>query len=559
MKSNIKHIITRITLVIFSSTIISCRQSSDHITDPGTGTGPASVKINLQGSDYNDGETSKTAGINGINSAAVQTEEISFNNNNDYKLIATLTPTGSISQVSPKASARAATTTPLPVNTRYKVVVFNNSGNYITEINYTSGQEATATPITGLTGGQSYTFVAYSTGSTTALPNITYTNPLTKTLATASVNNVSGDSDLMYFSKTITLTGNSTNYLDVVFRHKYSQIITTLDSSATLWYSIDNSSITGAILSPHNNSAVLKLSDGSVTNSGSTTKALTFPVSSGTSTSITANPVMINTPAITNGVFMLGSIKLTSFGGAAAVSVIHENIILGGLKITPGVKYNLKLSFIPNDRYIPNFRGYPAVSINGVIYMRHNLGANYASAPDVLSPNIVGNYYQWGRKTAVATVTTGTGPISGWDNTTIPSVTSWNTGTRINPIKNTANDPCPSGWRVGSRNELGILTNIPYTSIGNPFTTSPSSAGLVFVSRFNPDVKITFPQAGFRNGIDGSFNSSGSNGIEGIYWPSDSNWFGRYNTAGMVYYSFTSGAATTYNGSTVRCVAEYPY
>lgn len=143
----------------------------------------------------------KTAGINGTNSAAVQTEEISFNNNNDYKLVAILTPVDNISQASSKASAKAATTTPLPVNTRYKVVVFNNSGNYVTEANYISGQEATATPITGLTGGQSYTFVAYSIGSTTTLPDITYTNPANKTLTTGSVNNVSENSDLMYFLK----------------------------------------------------------------------------------------------------------------------------------------------------------------------------------------------------------------------------------------------------------------------------------------------------------------------------------------------------------------------
>ena len=56
----------------------------------------------------------KTAGINGTNSAAVQTEEISFNNNNDYKLVANLTPVDNISQASSKVLAKAATTTPLP-------------------------------------------------------------------------------------------------------------------------------------------------------------------------------------------------------------------------------------------------------------------------------------------------------------------------------------------------------------------------------------------------------------------------------------------------------------
>ncbi|WP_407533996.1 hypothetical protein [Elizabethkingia miricola] len=556
MKSNIKLTITKIILVIFSLVIISCRQSDDHITDPGTGIGQTEVRINLKGSNFEDDSTLKSKTTNtGINTLAVQTEELTFNDNDDYKLVATLTP---VPSSNPHGKVGITGINPLPDGTRYRVTVFDSNGNYITEQTYFTGSESSMPAITGLNGGSTYTFVVYSIGTTTGLPAITFADPGNKTLATATVNNVSGDNDLMYFSKTMTLTGNNTNYLDVIFRHKYSQITTTLDSSPTLWYSIVDSSVSGAILSPHNTSATLQLSNGNVIGSGATTRTLTFPASTGTSKTITASPVMINTPTITNGVFTLGSIKLTSFGGAAAVSVIHQNITLNSLKITPGVKYNLNLSFVPNDQYL-TFRGYPAVKINGVIYMRHNLGANYASDPDVLSPNIVGNYYQWGRNAVVATVATGTGPISGWDNTTIPPVTSWNTGTRIDPVKNTANDPCPSGWRVGSRNELGILTNIPYTSIGNPFTTSPSSAGLVFVSRFNPDVKITFPQAGFRNGSNGSFNSSGLNGIEGIYWTSDSNWFGRYNTTGMVYLSFTSGTATTYNGSTVRCVAEYPY
>ncbi|MCT4142437.1 hypothetical protein HZP65_17025 [Elizabethkingia anophelis] len=554
MKSNIKHIITRIILVIFSLTIISCRQSSDHITDPGTETGPASVKINLQGSDYNDGGTSKTAGIDGINSAAVQTEEISFNNNNDYKLVATLSPETSSN---PRGKAGITGTNPLPNGIRYNVAVFDSNGNYVTERTYFTGSEASMPAITGLNGGSTYTFVVYSIGTTTGLPAITFADPGNKTLATATVNNVSGDNDLMYFSKTMTLTGNNTNYLDVILQHKYSQITTTLDSSPTLWYSIVDSSVSGAVLSPHNTSATLQLSNGNVIGSGTTTRTLTFPASSGTSTTMTASPVMINTPAITNGVFTLGSVKLTSFGGTAAVSVIHQNITLNSLKITPGVKYNLNLSFVPNDQYL-TFRGYPAVKINGVIYMRHNLGANYASDPDVLSPNIVGNYYQWGRNTVVATAATGTGPISGWDNSTIPPVTSWNTGTRIDPVKNTVNDPCPSGWRVGSRNEHGILVNIPYTNIGNPSNTSPGSAGLVFVSRFNPDVKITFPFTGFRDGNNGSY-VYGTTRLEGQYWPSDSNWLGSYTTAGMAYVSFSTGSTIQFRGMPVRCVAEYPY
>ena len=77
------------------------------------------MKINLQGSDYSDGDV-KTAGINGINSAAIQTEEISFNNTNDYKLIATLAPEASSN---PRGKAGITGINPLPNDIRYNVVV----------------------------------------------------------------------------------------------------------------------------------------------------------------------------------------------------------------------------------------------------------------------------------------------------------------------------------------------------------------------------------------------------------------------------------------------------
>ncbi|MCT3719397.1 hypothetical protein HZQ64_04940 [Elizabethkingia anophelis] len=562
MKNYIKLSITGIILSFILSLVISCRGTNDSVESQ---KGPASVKVILKGDDFSDTGnigTQASNGKTGISSdlGIVQKQEITFKNNDDYKLVATLTPVASAhntAQVSSKANLIAATEiNPLPNGIRYKVVVFDNNGNYVTEQDYVSGQAGS--DITGLDGGSTYTFIVYSIGSSTDLPIVTYVDPLNKTLATASVNSVSvGNSDLMYFSKTMTVSGNGTNYLDTVLRHKYSQIITTLDSSPTLWYSIDTSSINGAAIAPHNNSSSLQLSDGSVSSTNPMTKSLTFPAS-GTSTTTTAAPVIISTPAITNGIFVMGSIRLISFGGTAAVSVTHSSISLTNLRISPGVKYNLRLSFVPNDRYYANFRGYPAVKINGIVFMRHNLGSNYLADPDVPNPNIVGNYYQWGRSTPVANVATGAGPISGWDNTTIPPVTSWNTGTRITPAKNTANDPCPTGWRVGSRNELGILVNTPYSTLGNTTTTDPGSAVGVFTSSFNTAVKITFPFTGFRDGTNGSY-IPGTTNVEGQYWPSDSNWFGSYTTGGMTYFSYSSGNAIGFRGMPVRCVAEYPY
>ena len=553
MKSNIKHIITRIILIIFSLTIISCRQGDDHITDPGTETGPASVKINLQGSDYNDGETSKTTEINGINSVTIQTEEISFNNNNDYKLVATLTPVDNISQASSKASAKAAMTTPLPVNTRYKVVVFNNSGNYVTEANYISGQEATATPITGLTGGQSYTFVAYSIGSTTILPDITYTNPANKTLTTASVNNVSENSDLMYFSKSLTLDGNKTNFLDIILKHKYSQIYAAINSAQTNYYTI--SSINNAAITPHNSVASLKLSDGSTTASGSSSRPLRF---TSNAQNVSAPAVFINTAATTNGILSIGSAVLRK---ASGFLVTHENIAFRNLKIIPGTRYILELSFVPNDRYITNFRGYPAVSINGVIFMRHNLGANTAANADTPSIAIAGNYYQRGKKNPVATSSTPTGPISGWDSAAAPD-NVWNSGTALVPAK-TATDPCPTGWRVMSNEERWILVeNTTYSYTGNAATSNIGSAAAVFTSKFNTSIKVTFPFTGYRNGFNGSFSHAATGDgssplIDGNYWHADGSGFSLFSTTG--YSSWNAGNGVNTRATPIRCVAEYPY
>ena len=550
MKSIIKHTITRIILVIFSLVIISCRQSDDHITDPGTETGPASVKINLQGSDYNDGGTSKIAGVNGINSVTIQTEEISFNNTNDYKLVATLTPEESSN---PRVKTGITGISPLPDGTRYRIAVFDSNGNYITEQIYFTGSESSMPAITGLNGGSTYTFVVYSIGTQIGLPAITFADPGNKTLATATVNNVSGDNDLMYFSKTMTLTGGNANYLDVILQHKYSQITTTIDSTPTNYYTIQ--SITNATITPHSSSATLNLANGSVTRATSSSRTITF---SGSGTTVTAPAIFINTATTATGILSIGSAVLRK---ASGFLVTHENIEFKSLKINPGVKYNLKLSFVPNDRYITSFKGYPAVRINGVIFMRHNLGANISLNPDAPSVNIAGNYYQRGKKNPVATSSTPTGPISGWDSTVAPD-NVWNSGTALVPVK-TATDPCPTGWRVMSNEERWILVeNTTYSYTGNASTSNIGSAAAIFTSKFNTNVKITLPFTGYRDGGDGHFTRTATGDgssplIDGSYWHADGRGFSLFNTTGVSSWNALNTVAA--RGFPIRCVAEYPY
>lgn len=561
MKNYIKFSITGIILSLVLSLAIGCRGTNDSVESE---QGLASVKVILKGEDFSDTGNigaQASSGRNSIGSAAEteQRQEIALKNNDDYKIVATLTPAKSVntSQASSKANLIAATeTNPLPNGTRYKVVVFDNSGNYLTEQDYVVGQAVA--DITGLDGGSTYTFIVYSIGSSTDLPIVTYVDPLNKTLATASVNNVSGDSDLMYFSKTMTVSGNGTNYLDTVLRHRFSQVTTTIDASPTQVFTITG--ITTPQIISHYNSASLQLSNGNVTSSGNSPKSLTFRGLQ--SATIIADPVLINplleTANQNETTLTINNLELQSLGVAARVS--HQ-FVISRFRVGRGIKYNLNLAIVPNDQYL-TFRGYPAVKINGMIFMRHNLGSNYLADPDVPSPDIVGNYYQWGRKAVVATSATGPGPIAGWDNTTVPQANAWNLGSTNVPQKNGSNDPCPDNWRVASRAELGFLANpvnTTYTYIGNTQTTSTSSAAGVFTSKFNPNVKVTMPFTGFRNGPDGSFaiNGTTTSDIEGEYWSSSQNVFGVFSVGGTGF--FSAGGAITQRGMPVRCVATYPY
>ena len=191
-----------------------------------------------------------------------QQQELALND--DYKLVAVLSPDNS----QPLNASLQAATTPLKdtnnlgYGIKYKVVVYDGNGRYITEKDYVSGDERNAAPITGLNGGYTYTFVVYSTGSKTIVPSVTYPDQANKILATASVEEIPGSSDLMYFSKTMEITGNNTNYLDVVFSHQFSQVTVYLDATPTQWYNITN--LEEVSISPHYDKAKMLMTDGSI-------------------------------------------------------------------------------------------------------------------------------------------------------------------------------------------------------------------------------------------------------------------------------------------------------
>ncbi|MDV3721082.1 hypothetical protein CMU38_17820, partial [Elizabethkingia anophelis] len=368
-------------LILISIFIFSCRSSD---TENSLVKGTAVVNVNLQGESFEDGGDSSAQAVIGkdnfgsLNASSIQRREVSLNK--DFDLIAELSPVkisaSSGSQASIKNNLMAATeTTMLGNSVKYKVVVYKSSGEYVTERDYIHGQEA-STSVLNLDGDSNYTFIVYSVNSTTILPSVTFSDISNKTLSTSSLSGITGDNDFMYYRKDMQVSGNGPNYLNAILTHKLSLITSTIDASATGY----NITAVDSNFDSHFPTYNVDLSSGLVSRTGTVgNAAVIFPVL-GTS-------VVVSQPTLINGSTTIGKFIISSMTiGPYTQSVPRD--ALTGLKITPGVKYNLKLTIVPTDIYL-NFSGQSAVRINGKIWMRYNLGADMTSNPDQ-DPSVVG-------------------------------------------------------------------------------------------------------------------------------------------------------------------------
>ncbi|MET3539180.1 FISUMP domain-containing protein [Chryseobacterium limigenitum] len=188
---------------------------------------------------------------------------------------------------------------------------------------------------------------------------------------------------------------------------------------------------------------------------------------------------------------------------------------------------------------------------NPQAWMRHNLGADTSLDPDVPVQGIHGNYYQWGRATVVADASTPSGAITGWDTTFAPEG-SWVDGSK------TANDPCPSGFRVPTAQQIRNLINInntTTTSVGT-FTDSPANFGSAKVFSGGGN-NLTFPIAGYRDNSNGTLKIRGANGK---YWTSTPTALDT-NSLSMNLEFLTENVISQPNslrtsGFSVRCISE---
>lgn len=338
----------RIALLLLACiSIYSCKKSeSEQALNQN---GPTSVLINLiEDEDTDEGLVGAGIGNSGRQGSVksrkdtvqtVQTRIIPFSK--EVSILATLSPETTPAIVSAKgsqerlANGRPSTVAATPVrqplnpNVQYRILVYDSLGVFVATKLYTYGSEATAGGFI-LDAGKRYTFVGYSSNSTTTVPTVT----AQASLATATINTIS--TDLMYFRKEFRPTFGE-NKLNAVLKHQFSQITTNLIVAPTTQGNI--TAVNSTVLRPTRASASIKLSDGVLTYAAvdAAGAPVTFNSFGAGARNISSTPTRLITPLTAAGQFAIGSITLNG--------TTKGDLALSNLAITPGVRYNLNLTF----------------------------------------------------------------------------------------------------------------------------------------------------------------------------------------------------------------------
>lgn len=139
----------------------------------------------------------------------------------------------------------------------------------------------------------------------------------------------------MYFKRNMTVSGNGTNYIDVVLKHKYSIITSKLDARGVGIIS----AVGSANIAPVSSSANMSLSNGDLTYN--TTPGTTVPVvnfKTFNNETVTSDPTLVISDNTSTAKLTVNNIVIDGVMG---------NVALNNVKIIPGVKYNLNLRFSP--------------------------------------------------------------------------------------------------------------------------------------------------------------------------------------------------------------------
>ena len=188
-----------------------------------------------------------------------------------------------------------------------------------------------------------------------------------------------------------------------------------------------------------------------------------------------------------------------------------------------GTAYGNQVSFTINDE----------VNINGVIWANWNVDMPGTFATKWES---TGMFYQWNRKIGWSSTNPMVNSNGGttWDSS-IPTGTTWTQ----------ANDPCPTGWRMPTKEELQSLLNSGYQ-----WTTLKGINGNIFGNGNNT---IFLPATGSRDLNNGALDYVGETG--GSWSSSAGDYSYAYSLGFNTYYSDVGNCDRGY-GLPVRCVKE---
>ncbi|MHA7610108.1 FISUMP domain-containing protein [Elizabethkingia meningoseptica] len=535
-QSIISSLIFTITLLIFILSFLSlssCRSAEhDHIV---AGVGISAVKINLLGSeDANSDNPAKVASINqkglnvdnGAQHYSVLVSPSSF-------ISAELAPVKTLTTVASTSKNFNTTTavsgTPIGIGVKFRVIAYRQSnGNYHTHQDYTVGQPAA--PMM-LDNGAAYNIIVYSYG-TTNLPLISSGEQ--SNLSSALVNYDDNQRDFMYQKIPFTPV-NSASTLNITLRHKIAQI-TAIVNSGNLG-NITN--ITGGLLTPHFSNGVVSLSSGTMSGRTTSSTGAVLNFSGFNTTTSTSNPVFVNADT--------GGNATGSFSAAVTIAGITKTVSLpNSFKITPGYKNNLTINLKKCGAYLgPDNTLWKD-------FMCQNLGATDGIDPFSPQSGNHGAKYQWGAKTgeagryiSQASDQSNSGSISGWNSTPKPDGSWSDTG-------KTANDPCPSGYRVPTRAQWqAVIDNNNVERVGSWTNNGNYISALYFRTPSNVRT-LMLPATGYRSDTDGAL---GNRGYYGYFWSSSVDASYAYRL------DFNSSSVYVYDGNrkggfSVRCIAE---
>ncbi|MDV3949342.1 hypothetical protein CMT75_12545 [Elizabethkingia anophelis] len=535
-------LIFAITLLIFILSFLSlssCR-SAEHDSIVAGG-GMAAVKINLLGSDYATSDklsnqiSLKEAGLLVKGNIQRQSKMITPSLFFEAELASSNNVAKKTDNASTEFSAFVAGDQ-IGAGMKFRIIAYRQDNSYQAHQDYTVGEQAQSLM---LDSGKAYTIIAYSYGSTSVLPEIS-TGEMTN-LSQAKINYDDNNKDLMYqkIEGFIPDGNNPNNKVDIKLRHKLSQITTVINS-----YIGDITEISWADVRPHHPEGVLSLSNGIVSRTYESTERLTFSGTFPTATA-TANPVLINadTGGSLTGLF---SANLTINGtGNKTISLPNS------FKITPEYKSSLTINLKTCGAYLgPNNTQWKE-------FMCHNLGADMNDDPFTPSAAIHGAKYQWGAQTgetgryiSQADDQSNSGSISEWNLTPKPDG-SWNDTTK------TANDPCPSGYRVPTSTQWqAVIANNNVERVGSWQDGAGNYASALYFKNPSNIRTLMLPTAGYRSRDYGWLSDRG---YFGFYWSSSSE----VNPDGYpyAYYLLFSSmrevvSNSRTNGFPVKCIAE---